>query len=70
MHAAPSHPEWMEGLCGRLAEDDEGRVCEAISGAECRESGPMLPRMRIGAVLPVSGLVSAAARAAAPSRPR
>lgn len=37
-HAAPKHPEWMESLYERLAEDDEGRVCRAISEAACRES--------------------------------
>ena len=34
----PRHPEWMESLYERLAEDDEGRVCAAISEAACRES--------------------------------
>ncbi len=34
----PRHPPWMESLYERLAEDDEGRVCAAISEAACRES--------------------------------
>lgn len=32
------HPEWMESLYERLAEDDEGRVCKGISEAACRET--------------------------------
>ena len=32
------HPQWMESLYERLAEDDEGRVCKAISDEACRES--------------------------------
>ena len=32
------HPDWMESLYERLAEDDEGRVCKAISEDACRES--------------------------------
>ncbi len=32
------HPEWMESLYERLAEDDEGRVCKAISEEACRET--------------------------------
>lgn len=32
------HPDWMETLYERLAEDDEGRVCKAISEDACRES--------------------------------
>lgn len=35
---ANRHPEWMESLYERLAEDDEGRVCEAISEEACRET--------------------------------
>ena len=34
----PRHPDWMESLYERLAEDDEGRVCKAISEDACRES--------------------------------
>lgn len=34
----PRHPDWMESLYERLAEDDEGRVCKAISEEACRES--------------------------------
>jgi hypothetical protein len=34
----PRHPEWMESLYERLAEDDEGRVCKAISEDACREA--------------------------------
>ncbi len=34
----PRHPDWMESLYERLAEDDEGRVCTAISEEACRES--------------------------------
>lgn len=36
--ADASHPEWMESLYERLAEDDEGRVCKAISAEACRET--------------------------------
>lgn len=36
--SAPKHPEWMESLYERLAEDDEGRVCKAISEDACRAS--------------------------------
>lgn len=36
--APPHHPEWMESLYERLAEDDEGRVCKAISDEACRET--------------------------------
>ena len=35
---SPHHPVWMESLYERLAEDDEGRVCKAISDEACRES--------------------------------
>lgn len=38
MSDSPKHPEWMESLYERLAEDDEGRVCKAISDEACRES--------------------------------
>ncbi|WP_068803859.1 MFS transporter [Thauera phenolivorans] len=34
----PRHPDWMESLYERLAEDDEGRVCKAISEDACRQS--------------------------------
>ena len=36
--SAPRHPDWMESLYERLAEDDEGRVCKAISEDACRAS--------------------------------
>lgn len=36
--SSPAHPKWMETLYERLAEDDEGRVCKAISDEACRES--------------------------------
>ncbi len=32
------HPDWMESLYERLAEDDEGRVCKDISDDACRET--------------------------------
>ena len=32
------HVDWTERLYGRLAEDDEGRVCKEISDAACRET--------------------------------
>lgn len=35
---ATRHPEWVESLYERLAEDDEGRVCKAISESACREA--------------------------------
>jgi hypothetical protein len=31
-------PEWIESLCERLAEDDEGRTCKEISEDACRET--------------------------------
>lgn len=34
----PQHPDWMETLYERLAEDDEGRVCKGISEDACRET--------------------------------
>lgn len=34
----PAHSDWVESLYERLAEDDEGRVCTAISDDACRES--------------------------------
>jgi len=38
-HTVPTHhPDWMESLYERLAEDDEGRVCRGISDAACRET--------------------------------
>jgi len=35
---AGRHPDWADKLYDRLAEDDEGRVCQAISEAACREA--------------------------------
>jgi hypothetical protein len=32
------HPEWLESLYERLAEDDEGRTCKEISAEACREA--------------------------------
>jgi len=37
-HTTARHPAWMESLYERLAEDDEGRVCKAISESACREA--------------------------------
>lgn len=37
-HPRPAHSGWMESLYERLAEDDEGRVCTAISEEACRET--------------------------------
>ncbi|MBK1643744.1 hypothetical protein CKO25_03530 [Thiocapsa imhoffii] len=34
---AKRHPEWLESLYERLAEDDEGRTCQEISADACRE---------------------------------
>ncbi len=34
---AGQHPAWMESVYERLARDDDGRVCHAISEAACRE---------------------------------
>ena len=37
--AAPGmHPAWMESVYERLAKDDDGRVCQAVSDAACRET--------------------------------
>ncbi len=33
-----NHPEWMESLYEKLANDEDGRVCEAISDQACREA--------------------------------
>lgn len=47
MHPSPAsapatretqHPDWVETLYERLAEDDEGRACQAISDSACREA--------------------------------
>jgi hypothetical protein len=35
---ATRHPEWLESLYERLAEDDEGRTCKEISAEACRET--------------------------------
>jgi len=35
---SPRHPPWMESLYERLAADDEGRVCKAISDDACIET--------------------------------
>jgi hypothetical protein len=32
------HPEWLESLYERLAEDDEGRTCKEISAEACHET--------------------------------
>ncbi|MBA4264759.1 MAG: MFS transporter [Comamonadaceae bacterium] len=37
-HTAERHRAWVESLYERLAEDDEGRVCKAISESACREA--------------------------------
>ena len=34
----PSHPEWVESLYDKLAGDNDGRVCEAISDEACVET--------------------------------
>lgn len=33
-----AHPQWMESLYERLAEDDEGRVCKEISDEACAQT--------------------------------
>ncbi|WP_227870839.1 MFS transporter [Orrella marina] len=47
----PSHPQWVESIYERLAEDDEGRVCKAISDNACRESPGNFVRMLIANTL-------------------
>ncbi len=36
--AQRNHPGWMESLYDKLANDQDGRVCEAISDQACREA--------------------------------
>ena len=47
----PSHPEWVESVYEKLAEDDEGRVCKAISDSACRESPGNFLRMLVSNTL-------------------
>lgn len=44
---AGAHPAWMESVYERLAEDDDGRVCHAISDDACRETPGNFFRMLI-----------------------
>jgi MFS family permease len=39
------HPAWMETVYERLARDDDGRVCHAISESACRETPGNFMRM-------------------------
>lgn len=47
----PRHPGWVEMLYERLAEDDEGRACQAISDSACREAPGNFLRTLVATVL-------------------
>jgi hypothetical protein len=49
--AGGRHPAWMETVYERLARDDDGRVCHAISDTACRETPGNFMRMLVANAL-------------------
>lgn len=50
-HHSSKHPEWLESVYERLAEDDEGRVCKDISESACKQTPGNFFRMLVANTL-------------------
>ena len=48
---APTSPEWLESVYERLVNDDDGRVCQAISEQACRATPGNFARMLVANAL-------------------
>ncbi len=61
-----NHPGWDESVYGRLAGDDDGRVCKAVSEAACRHTPGSFIRMLVANALGTVGDRIASAKTTLP----